>query len=132
MLIGKVLNSNATLNDYTVIGSLGFIPGDAPTLVFQLVQPWQTEGLRYMTAVGATMSVALPNKDGTITTVAATAMTGDSSIWSAFLTAAITGVICGGNFGFTLTEGSAVTAGYVEGGLSLVITGRISTYGIYC
>ena len=112
------------------MGSLGFIPGDAPKLVFQLIQPGRADELRYMAASGATMSVDLPNKDGTMTTIAATAMVGDSSIWSVALTRVMTGVLCGGNFGFVLTEGSVVSAGYVEGGLSLVITGRISTYGI--
>ena len=130
MLIAEVLNSDATVNSFEVIRSLGFIPGDAPKLVFRLKQPFRKDGLRYVAATGASMSVALPNKDGTITTMTAAALVGDASIWSVQLTAGITAVLSGGNFNFTLTEGAVVIQGYCEGGLSLYITGGCNTYGL--
>ena len=126
MLGATLLNPTATVNDYEVISSLQFIPGEVATLIFQLKQTNRNDQLRYFPEAGSTLSIKIPRKDGDIETIAAAELTGgDRSIWKATLSAAITAEIPGGNFTFTLTEptGPVVQEGFVDNGLSLVITG---------
>jgi hypothetical protein len=123
MLKAKVLNSDATLNNFEVISALDFIPGDAATLVIQLFQPQRKDGLRYFAATGATLSVFIPKTDGSELEVEMETMA-DHSIWSADLTADDTEDLVGGNFTFELTEGLKTTKGWVENGLAVVITGN--------
>lgn len=122
MLRAEILNSDATLNSFKVINTLEYIPGSDFTLVLQLTQP-QREGLRYVAAAGATMTLHLPKKDGTAQNVAMTAMTGDSSIWTGDVTAAQSADLASGNATFTLVEGGDTTLGWIENALALVITG---------
>lgn len=122
MLVASVINSDATLNNFKTIGALDFIPGYGITVVIQLKQP-QKAGLRYVAAAGATLAGSFQNSDGTFTSVSFTAITGDASLWTADLTALQTTTMVGGNFTFVLTESAVETKGWVENGLSVVITG---------
>jgi hypothetical protein len=121
MLIADVLNPEATLNDFDVIKTVEFIAGYEFKLVMRLKQPHSK--LRYVPASGATLQAHLPKKDGTHLAVAMTPLADDRSIWSATISAANSEEIYGGNFTFELTEGPKVTAGFVENGLALVVTG---------
>ena len=134
MLLADILSSNTTLNNFTVINALEFIPGDTLNLVFRLKQSQRTDGLRYIPVTDATLTVTIPNKDCTVTTLTAAALVQDTSIWSVVLTPTVTAAIAGGSFTFALTEGvspnQVVTQGVVEGGLQMVITGKVWQYGL--
>jgi len=124
MLSAKVLNSSASLNDFDFIGALDFIAGEATTLALRLTQVQREDELRYVAADGATMNVVLNNKDGSTLTKAATLIdAGDRSLWKVALTSGETEDLAGGNFTFELTEGATLTKGWVENGMSLLITG---------
>lgn len=124
MLAAKVLNSSASLNDFDEIGALDFIAGEATTLALRLFQPQREDELRYVAADGATMNVVLTNKDGSTLTKAASLIdAGDRSLWSVALSTSETENLAGGNFTFELTEGANLQKGWVENGMSLLITG---------
>lgn len=123
MLKAHILDSEATLNNFHVLGSLDIIPGSKFKLVMQLYQPQHPDKLRYMADTGATLAVTLPKTDGTDLTVTMTVMTGDSSIWTGDVLAADSVDLMGGNFQFTLTEGSDVTLGIAENAIAVINTG---------
>ena len=123
MLIATVINSDATLNKFEEIGTLSFIPGYDFTLAIRLKQPQRKDKLRYVAASGATLVATLQKSDSTTLSVTFTAVTGDSSMWTATVAAADNDLLIGGNFTFVLTEGVTTTKGFVEQGLEVVITG---------
>jgi len=123
MLIGQVLSSDAVLNHFDVIETLSFIPGEETTLVLRLLQSQRHDHLRYVADLTATLTVHLANTDGTQLTLAMTPMTGDYSIWSATLTEAQTAELLGGNFTFDLVTGTKTVKGWVQNGLSMIVTG---------
>lgn len=97
MLSGKVLNSQATLNNYIELASLNFIPGEAFTLVTQL---FNTQlNIRYMVEnIAATAKIILNKANGETEEVVATFMSGDRSILIANISSAISSEILGGSF----------------------------------
>lgn len=123
MLSAQVLDSEATLNNFEVINSLPFIPGEELALVIRLVQPQRADKLRWVAAAGSTLTVTLPNTDGTSLVVDMASITGDLSMWSTTLTTDQTENLVGGNFTFELSTAGVITKGYVQNGLNLVITG---------
>lgn len=126
MLAASVINSDFTLNAFQVLGALEFIPGEAITLALQLYQPQRSDHLRYVAPSTAMLDIYLPNKDGTILEKAATVLAADKSIWSVDLTALETADLSGGNFTFDLDllgDGTKILKGFVQNGLSIIITG---------
>lgn len=123
MLIAAVLNPHAVLNTHQIVGAMGFIPGEATTLVIKLQQPDRVDLLRYVPISGSTLTVTLPLKDGSVSTLSMTAFADDRSIWSVALPPALTENLTGGNFTFDLTEAGVLEKGWVENGLSRIITG---------
>jgi hypothetical protein len=123
MLSAQILDSHATVNSFEVIESLNFIPGEETTLVLRLYQPQRRDKLRWVAGATATLTLHIPQADGTELELAATPMVGDFSIWSVLLTEAQTAEFIGGNFTFELVEGTVTTLGYVQNGLSLINTG---------
>lgn len=123
MLIATVLNSTASLNDFDVIGSLSFIPGEETTLVIRLQQPQRDDLLRYIPDSGSTLSINLPRKNDDPLAKSMTALADDRSIWSATLSSSETEELATGNLFFELTESGSVKKGLIENGLQLVITG---------
>lgn len=123
MLRGRVLDEEATLNSYELIGSLDIIPGSAFTLNFQTYQPQNKDKLRYFAEDAATMVAHLPKSDGTTLDVTMTNIGDDRSLWTGDVSSADSEDLIGGNFTFTLTEGAEDTLGIVELGLSVILTG---------
>lgn len=123
MLIADVLNSEATLNNFDVVKTVDFIAGYTFRLVIRLKQPQHPTKLRYVAASGATLTASLPKKNGNSLQLSMTPLPDDRSIWSVTVSDTDSEDLMSGNFTFVLTEGSAVTSGWVENGLALVITG---------
>ncbi len=97
--------------------------GNPATIYFQLAdgEQLQTDGkpLRYMPDAGATVSVTFSSivSSYSITKTATQPFSQDTSIWSISINA--TDNLASGNFVFTLTEGSTVRTGMVDGGISV-------------
>lgn len=103
MIQAKLLNSNASLNDYTYLGSIDFIPGENITVAFQLFDAQR--GTRFVPPSAATITCTMIDVDGNdITKTAAVVSADDRSMWN-----------------FTLAQNeSAVLAGMnIEGSLDL-------------
>jgi hypothetical protein len=125
MLTADVISTDATLNNFDVINSLSFIPGEQTTLFIRLKQD-RKDGLRYMTPSTTIFTFYLPKKDGTVLESTGTVMTDDRSIWSTTLQEVDTEDLIGGNFTFDvdlLGDGSKILKGWVQNGLILVNTG---------
>lgn len=125
MLTADVLNQDALLNNFEVIGNLQFISGEEFELFIRIKQP-QRGGLRYVAPDTATMTVYLPNKDGTMLEITMDHMPGDFSIWSGPVTSDQSEALASGNFTFELDllgDESEIVKGWVQNGLSLVVTG---------
>lgn len=80
MISAKLLNSNASLNDYLYVGQVEFIPGENVTVAFQI---FLTElGIRYIPPVAATITLTFIDSDGNDLDIAATKIDPDDrSMW---------------------------------------------------
>lgn len=127
MLIGKVLNSDATINSFYDLGSLQFIPGEQTILVIRLIQAQRSDKLRYIPEnPAAEVNVFLPKTDGTDLEKSMTAFTLDKSVWYVTLEEAETELLADGNFTFEVDElgdGTNLKKGWIQNGLSRIITG---------
>lgn len=123
MLSAKILNSQAKLNDFDIVGSIKFIPGESVPLVIRLFQPDRVDELRYVPQLAATLEISLMDTTGSETTKTMTVNSDDRSIWSTILTPTETETLAGGILSFTLTEGITVTKGFVENAITRNILG---------
>lgn len=127
MIQGQILNSQATLNNFKVIGAKEFIPGSQFTVFLRLFDT-ETE-LRYIPANTATKSIILTNLDGTETTILnanITTLADDRSIMSFIIEESVSTNLAGGNFRFEIDvagDSSIIEKGVVLNGLSRVIEG---------
>lgn len=125
MLTADVLSTDATLNNFQVIGSLQFIPGEQTKLFIRLTQP-QRDNLRFIAPSTTDFTFYLPKKDGTMLELSGTSMVDDRSIWSTVLEEADTEELIGGNITFELDllgDGTQIEKGWVQNALNLLITG---------
>lgn len=102
----KFLDSVQNVNSFDEVNTFSLIQGNAYELHFRLFR----DGLRYVPAVGATISVKFDNIDTNkvITRSAAMAFSADDrSIWKVLVLA--TDSIAPNSMSATLTEGSTVT-----------------------
>lgn len=127
MLTGYVLNSDASVNNFNTIPSLEFIPGEQFKLVIRLIQNQRSDKLRYLVLDSdGEVNLFLPKKDGTQEELAMTAFDEDRSMWFVDISEALSEELASGNFTFEVDEhgdGDVITKGWVQNGLSLVITG---------
>lgn len=127
MLRGYVLTPEAVLNNFTVIGSLEFVAGESFTLVVEMYQPQRVDKLRFVAPATATMMFHLPLSDGSVHDQAGAVVDVlDRSLWKTDVTAVTSAMLMSGNFTFTLDllgDGTKLVQGFVENGLSLVVTG---------
>jgi hypothetical protein len=121
LLTFKVLNHDATLNNWGEIGSAKIVRGSAAKIVLQIFQP--EKKIRYIPASGATLTVAFLNSDGTTLNKSATfAIADDRSIVEINLTASETATLISQNLIGTLTEGGVVTIILLQQGLQMLST----------
>ena len=63
LLTGKILNEDATLNNFVLSSSARMARGSSAKIIIQLIQP--AKNLRYIPDSGATITLALLKSDGT-------------------------------------------------------------------
>ncbi len=120
-LTAKILNSDATLNSWTDIGSLTFQPGETKTLQMRLFD--QDEGIRFTPPAAAVMTVTFNTTTGTLVKTA-TLNADDRALATVALTAADTEKMLSGNFTFSidlLGDSSQIAKGLVRSGLSKLV-----------
>lgn len=128
MLFGQILNSDATLNNFKVLGSKSFIPGETITLVLRILN--SENNLRYIPPVAAIKTFIFNKKDGTeftINNVDITSLTDDRSILYTTISDTDSEDLMGGSFKFILDvngDGTVIYKGLVEGGLELTLEGN--------
>lgn len=126
MFIGKVLNSEASLNNYTSLSALGFIPGSAFRFVFQIID--DQLNIRHIPGPDSIVKISINNtSDGrTEFTTETFDDSGDRSIRFVDLTSAETELLNGGNVFFTidqLGDGTLIEKGYLSNPLAKNIEG---------
>lgn len=105
MLEARLLNSDATLNNFKEISQVQYVPGEVLKIVIQLMSP-QLDGIRYMPAdSGATVDMVFQQSDGTELTKAASLVNSlDRSIWTVTLTSTESQAVIGSNIVAVLDE----------------------------
>lgn len=127
MLSGQILNSDASLNNFIVIGSKSFIPGSQFRLYIRILN--DDLGLRYIPAATATRTITFQNLDGTELVKAnadITVLSDDRSIMYVDIEESESENLQGGNFSFEIDvagDGSNIMKGIVNNALSRVIEG---------
>jgi hypothetical protein len=96
MISAKLLNSQASLNDFFEVGAIEFIPGENVTIAFQihLVE----KEIRYIPPVAATITLSFVNSDGDSFDKTATVIDADDrSMWKVVLSQVETETLAGQN-----------------------------------
>ena len=124
MLNAKILNSQASLNNFNVLGSLDFMLGDAFTMAFRLFDPQLKD--RFVPPNTAIVTLTFNNLDTTTFTKVATVIDAlDNSMLKVALSSTDTAQLLGGNVKFTvdlLGDGTQILNGLMYNPLRKVIT----------
>lgn len=109
----QVLNSDATLNNFYVLDSQRFSGGANFDLVLRLIQP--DKKLRYIPAVGATISITFKKSDNTTITKSGTfVFSEDRSIFKISLSALETPDLISQNLKAVLDESGIISHAILE------------------
>lgn len=109
ILTMKVLNSDATLNNFQEGTVATFIPGSALTLVLRLQQI--DRPIRYVPDAAAVITIGLLKSDNTVLTKTATFVdSSDRSLIKFSLSAAETATIIGQNLDVDISEPGPITS----------------------
>lgn len=101
MLKIKLINSEASLNDYFHIESIEFVPGEDVTVAFQLFDAQRN--IRYVPPSAAELTVTLINTTGDeFNKTAAIIDAADRSMWKFSLTQVESETLAGQNIEFSL------------------------------
>lgn len=123
MITGQVLESDASLNDFTTISTLKFTPGEQITLVFRLID--EDKELRFVPTTSLITTLTFNKDDGTTFTKTTTFVDVlDRSLLSVTLQEAETLTMLGGNIAMDLDiagDASEIRKGFIFNGLSKVI-----------
>lgn len=120
-LTAQVLNSDASLNSWKVIGTQDFYPGEDITLKIRLFD--QAENLRYVPPATTTMTIVFQTVTGELSK-SVTLDASDRSLGTVAITSTESADLVGGNAYFTLDEagdGSVIRKGVVRNILSKVV-----------
>lgn len=115
----KILNTDATLNNFQDIGSASLYKGASAEIVMQLFQA--DRKIRYMPAAGAVVTLDLKKSDGTIITKTATFLFSpdDRSIIKITLTALETATLISQNLIAKIVEGASTSFAVAQAGLQM-------------
>lgn len=128
MLSGQILNSDAQLNNFVVIGSKSFIPGSQFRLYIRILN--DDLGLRYIPAATATRTITFQNQDGTTfqkLNADITVLTDDRSIMYVDIEESESETLMSGNFSFEIDvagDGNNIMKGIVKNALSRILEGE--------
>lgn len=112
----KVINSDATLNNFQEIGSAKFVPNQSLKIAMRLMQT--ERNLRYVPDSAATVSVTFKQSTGPdIVKAASFVDTGDRSLILVELTDLETANLISQSLYVTVTEGSDVSIAYLSNAL---------------
>lgn len=101
MLQAKLLNSEATLNDFLYLGSVEFVPGENVTVCLQLFN--SERAIRFIPPAAATLTLTFTNSDGDQFDKVATKIdVDDRSLWKVSFTQVETETLAGQNIIATL------------------------------
>lgn len=124
MLTGKVLNSNASLNDFRYLQNLEFMVGSKIKFAFRLFDHQLDE--RHVPPMTAVTTVFFNQTDGTLLEKTATVINeGDRSMLYVDITEDESENLMGGNVTFevdVLGDGSEIDKGWIQLALSKVTT----------
>ena len=127
MLAGQILNSEATVNNFIVLGGKSFIPGSQFKLFIRVIN--DDLNLRYVPPATATRTITLIGLDGTDivkSNADITVLGDDRSIMCVTIEESESENLQGGNFSFSIDvngDGTDIKKGIVSNGLSRVIEG---------
>jgi hypothetical protein len=124
MILGKLINSAASLNNYQNIGTVCYVIGDAILLNFQLWDPQLK--IRFVPPSTAITTLTFLNQDGTTFTKVGTFISAlDQSLITVSLLTTDTSQLLDGNVTFTvdlLGDGTEIVRGMIYSAISQVIT----------
>lgn len=127
MLSGQILNSNAQLNNFIVLGSKSFIPGSQFRLYIRILD--DDLNIRYIPPQAATRTITFQNLDGTELVKAdsdITVLADDRSIMYVDIEESESENLQGNDFYFDIDvngDGSEIKKGIVSNALSRNIIG---------
>lgn len=122
----QMLDPQSTLNNLIYINQAEIIPGETPTIMFQLVNASTKQ--RYIPSTGANMTIRLfsTNSNNMITkTPVQPFVSDDRSIWSFSLNSTETSKAAGVNMEITLTEGANIKKVWAQ---SVIVFAPLSPY----
>lgn len=115
----KVLNSDATVNNFVESSSLQIVRGADATIKLRLVQP-ERSNLRYIPASGATFSISFLKSDGTsLVKVPTQPIADDKSILQVVLTDTETQTLISQGLNVEINEGSDKNFAVLQQGLQM-------------
>lgn len=117
MLTVKIINNQATLNNFFYVDSISYVAGIAFSIPFEIFDD-ETK-LRLIPATTATMTCVFAKSDGTTLTLPATMVFNpdDRSIWTVSISAPNSLLIVGGNFEVILDflgDGTDIRVGFAQ------------------
>lgn len=127
MLSGKILNSDALLNNYKIIGTKYFLPGESFKIVIQVFD--DELDIRYTPPSAATRKIIFTKQDGTQLiklNTDITLFTDDRSIMSVNISDTESLDLQGGNFSFLIDvngDGTEIKKGLITIGLGRELEG---------
>lgn len=124
MLTAEILNGDATLNTFIIIGTLSFLPGEEVEAVIRLKD--SNKNLRYIPPIDTIVTLNFDKTDGTTLQKVVTLSAGyeferDLSMIKFVLEESETEELIGGNIYFDLDlggTGTSIKKGLIQGALS--------------
>lgn len=111
MIKAKLLNSEASLNDFFLVEAIEFVPGENLTIALQIFNA--EKGIRYIPPVAATMTLTFIDSEGDeLVKNAAVIHADDRSMWKVSLTQLETETLAGQNIIVTLDVNGDATLIY--------------------
>jgi hypothetical protein len=125
MISGQILNSDASLNNFIVLDSKAFIPGEQFDIVFRLIN--QDLELRYIPPATATIKVVFNTSSGVDLEINASYVDVlDRSLVKLTISEAQSEDLIGGNFSFeidVLGDGTEIKKGFAQNALAKTLIG---------
>ena len=108
MLEARLLNSEASLNNFKELASVSYVPGEVVKVAFRLFDP-QLE-IRFVPLASSTVNITIIKTDGTNLVKAASLISADDrSMWTFTLSATESTEIAGSNIQVDLDNGGGGT-----------------------